>query len=393
MCLLNFVLFFRINYKCNHGDSIYVTGNIDVLGNWNPNRAIRLDWTDGHNWTKKLKIMHDNTQLIEYKYFVASSDIHTSFHYIRWEADPNRYIDLFTTSKLLIKLDDEWEHAKVKLALHHEAIKKHLENDRRVILYTNLDHIKSGHEMKLKKRELQGGMKEEWFWTISLQVPSSFNSFNYKYKLVGKSGEEAIADRGHRKFYLKQAPSHLGTSELYALKCSSKIKYDFSFSTCLNYNVITDDIIIGAFPKNVSDVNELVAMGVKGVLNLQTLGDMTRYGEDWDFLKSCYQNAGITVGHLPIVDSDLDELKLKMQDAVEKLHELLKEGKVYVHCTAGRHRAPHIIIYYLCCYQNYDLKNAVELVKSKRSKVKVKVFEEVFLKKCEKAMLECSKLL
>ena len=384
MCVLNFVLFFRVNYRCNYGDSVYVVGNIEALGNWNPTRALKLDWSEGHNWMKKLKVMHENTQLIEYKYFVSNSEIYTPIPYIRWEADSNRFINLFTTSKLLIKLDDEWEHINIQIAIHYDAIKKYLDNDRHVLIYTNLDYIKSGHEMKLKKRELGNGTKEEWFWTVTLRAPSYVSTFNYRYKLIGKSGDDIIADRANRKFLVRQALQHANLNELYVLKCSARVKYDFYFTTCLNYDVITGDIINGAFPQNVNDIKDLETMGVKGVLNLQTFGDMTRLGVDWEFLQNCYQQAGITVEHFPIPDMNLEELRSKIHDAAELLDKLLKEGKVYVHCTSGRHRSPHTIIYYLCCYRNYELKHAVELVKSKRSKVKVKVFEEIFLRKSEK---------
>jgi protein-tyrosine phosphatase len=379
MCLLNFVLFFRINYKCSFGESLYVVGNIDALGNWNSARALKLDWCDGHNWSKIIKVMHDNTKIIEYKYIVGTSDTNHSLQNIRWEAGPNRCIDLFSTSNLQIKLNDEWEQQKIKLALHHEAIKDLISSEKRVILCTNLDHIKSVQELKLKKHTLDAGTKEEWFWTATLRVPNHISSFYYKFKVVGKSAGEVISDRCYRKFSTKKFPSSEGAHHLNVLKCSSMVKFDFNFNTALSYNYVTDDILVGAFPQSLKDVNELAALGVKGVLNLQTFGDMLRYGEDWDFLKKSYKEANITVKHLPILDMNVGELKMKIQDATDLLHELLKEGKVYVHCTAGRHRSPHVIISYLCCYRDYGLKQAMCLVQSKRSKVKV--FEGVFLKK------------
>lgn len=382
MCLLNFVLFFRINYKCSFGESLYVVGNIDTLGNWNPARALKLDWSDGHNWIKTLKVMHDNTKIIEYKYIVGTSDANHSLTNIRWELGPNRRLDLFSTSNLQIKLNDEWEQFKIKLALHHEAIKDIMTSDKRVVLCTNLENIKPVQELKLKKYILDdAGTKEEWFWTATLKVPNHVSSFYYKFKIVGKSANEVIGDRCYRKFSVKKFPNSAGTHNLNLLKGSSMIKFDFNFNTSLSYNFITDDILVGAFPQSTKDVNELAALGVKGVLNLQTFGDMLRYGEDWDFLKKCYKEANINVKHLPIPDMNFEELKMKIHDATDLLHELLKEGKVYVHCTAGRHRSPHVIISYLCCYRDYGLKQAMSLVQSKRSKVKI--FEGVFLKKLE----------
>ena len=76
MCLLNFVLHFQLTYKCQYGESLYIVGNISALGSWDPTRALKLTWTENHNWTTSLKFLHDNTQLIEYKYIVAPSELH-----------------------------------------------------------------------------------------------------------------------------------------------------------------------------------------------------------------------------------------------------------------------------------------------------------------------------
>lgn len=40
----------RINYKTEYGQEIAVIGSIPQLGNWDTSRALKMKWTEGHNW-------------------------------------------------------------------------------------------------------------------------------------------------------------------------------------------------------------------------------------------------------------------------------------------------------------------------------------------------------
>ena len=41
-----FNILFNINYKCDFGFSLYVTGNIPALGLWDPSKAIQMNWVE-----------------------------------------------------------------------------------------------------------------------------------------------------------------------------------------------------------------------------------------------------------------------------------------------------------------------------------------------------------
>lgn len=71
----------------NYGDSVFLTGNVSQLGNWNTNNALALNADD---YTQSNPIWKVSTTLpigstIQYKYFVKSSS-----GSITWESDPNR---------------------------------------------------------------------------------------------------------------------------------------------------------------------------------------------------------------------------------------------------------------------------------------------------------------
>lgn len=35
-----------MNYKCRFGNSLYVCGNIPALGNWDPSKALQMNWKE-----------------------------------------------------------------------------------------------------------------------------------------------------------------------------------------------------------------------------------------------------------------------------------------------------------------------------------------------------------
>jgi len=96
MCLITFNLYFHINYKCEYGYSIYVIGNSKSLGAWKPEKAIRLNWSEGHNWQKNVLLTLENQTNIQFKFIIAPSDDSSNPSSIIWERGPNSILNLKT---------------------------------------------------------------------------------------------------------------------------------------------------------------------------------------------------------------------------------------------------------------------------------------------------------
>ncbi|CAD8049553.1 unnamed protein product [Paramecium primaurelia] len=96
---------FRIHFTTQFGKAIYLTGNSDILGNWNPNKAKRMNWSEGNIW--KVDILLHN---FEYKYFVADYDTPSN---IIWEPGPNRV--MFQNQTQNLKTLDFWNYREVQL--------------------------------------------------------------------------------------------------------------------------------------------------------------------------------------------------------------------------------------------------------------------------------------
>lgn len=58
-----------------------------------------------------------------------------------------------------------------------------------------------------------------------------------------------------------------------------------------------------------------------------------------------------------------EDFIMKADGGVRLMHELLKEGGVYVYCSAGVYRSPQLVALYLALHQQYSLDEAISLVR------------------------------
>jgi len=112
----------------------------------------------------------------------------------------------------------------------------------------------------------------------------------------------------------------------------------------------------------------LAKQDIKAVLNLQTRSDMKHRSIDWEELRRCYKESKIKVINFSITDMCVEDIRCKAYDAANVLNELVnKYQKVYVHCTAGVWRAPHVVAAYLNFHQGCSFEEACKQIKQKRS--------------------------
>lgn len=73
---------FRLRYDSRWGEELFLTGNTNELGLWNPNKAVPMEYVGPGIWSVEI----DGTPTIEYKYFIREND------QIHWEDGPNRIL-------------------------------------------------------------------------------------------------------------------------------------------------------------------------------------------------------------------------------------------------------------------------------------------------------------
>ena len=73
---------FRLRYNSRWGEELFLTGNTTELGNWNPDKAVPMEYVRPGVWS----VETDVTPITEYKYFIRENN------QIRWEDGPNRIL-------------------------------------------------------------------------------------------------------------------------------------------------------------------------------------------------------------------------------------------------------------------------------------------------------------
>ena len=77
---------FEMKFQTQMGQELGILGNLNELGNWNQDNALRMQWTDGNIWKKEIEGENDN---IEYKFiFIVNNRVQ------RWEDGGNRILNL-----------------------------------------------------------------------------------------------------------------------------------------------------------------------------------------------------------------------------------------------------------------------------------------------------------
>ena len=99
---------FQINYHCHFGDSLYICGDLEELGNWDPKKGFRLQWTPGDIWVGELKVPKKRYKYFEYKFLVNSTDLNFFCQDMHWEQNEDRCLML--KGKSSIELNDSWNH-------------------------------------------------------------------------------------------------------------------------------------------------------------------------------------------------------------------------------------------------------------------------------------------
>jgi len=93
---------FSIEREVDWGQNIVLVGGHPLLGDWNANDGVPLDWVGGVRWEVEMEMPH--YELIEYKYVVRCG-WHNDAHII-WSGGPNNL--LATNQSTTLEVQDSW---------------------------------------------------------------------------------------------------------------------------------------------------------------------------------------------------------------------------------------------------------------------------------------------
>ncbi|MDR1436528.1 MAG: 4-alpha-glucanotransferase, partial [Candidatus Symbiothrix sp.] len=105
---------FNINFHTVWGQTLYLTGSIPELGNWDTQAAKEMQYTGDGNWSFELELP-DQEAVFEYRYFMSSNN---KLIFEEWEK--NHRIRLTDTGKTYLLLD-YWQNPPRNPAFYSSA--------------------------------------------------------------------------------------------------------------------------------------------------------------------------------------------------------------------------------------------------------------------------------
>ncbi len=146
---------FYLRFHTQFGQRLWVSGNIDELGNNDPARALSMDYLDDEFWFGAIEIkrkeLHKN---ITYKYILKNNDGEQLYD---WGHD--RQLDVFRDGLQELQVIDTWNHAgEYENVFYSDAFNKVLlkekQSKQKVITDESFTHIFKVKAPLLNKNEV-----------------------------------------------------------------------------------------------------------------------------------------------------------------------------------------------------------------------------------------------
>lgn len=166
---------FYLRFHTEFGQSLWISGNLEELGNDDPANALLLEYLDNEFWNIRVEIDRKNLpkEGIHYKYFLKNKD-----GQITWEWGHDRLIDLSWKDTKEVEVVDTWNHAGEyensfftapfnKVLLRQQASKTEAKEPK------NFTHVFKVKAPLLKKNEvvcLLGNSESLHNWSVSEPV-------------------------------------------------------------------------------------------------------------------------------------------------------------------------------------------------------------------------------
>ncbi|XP_021888635.1 uncharacterized protein LOC110807731 isoform X2 [Carica papaya] len=106
----------QLQKECCFGQHFFVVGDHPTFGQWDPTKAIPLNWSDGHFWTAELDMSIG--KVIQFKFILKGVDGE-----ILWQPGPDRVLQTWETTNTIMVYED-WENAECQKVLEEESLTK-----------------------------------------------------------------------------------------------------------------------------------------------------------------------------------------------------------------------------------------------------------------------------
>ncbi|KAA8494343.1 Phosphoglucan phosphatase LSF2, chloroplastic [Porphyridium purpureum] len=374
---------FSVNYKTSYGDNVYVCGSVPELGQWNKQKAKRMQFVKGSTDTWRLDVaIPASTLQFEYKYFVWKAQgerqwevgFNTNRLCMPWLKqvranqsdmsasllDAGRKLSSEAGSAVMACMNDRWESHKVVFSIYYPT-----KPNEAMCVTGDLAEIGGWFmpgpvAMHLGEPEILETDVIGRKWYLEIYLPYTTRKFEYRYVIMNSLDGSAVWER---------EPNRRADLDSHGVTINSTVQLkDVNFVGGMQFDYVPDNLFIGPYPQSREDIAQLKEAGVTAVINTQTDEDFRHRQIEWSKLVAWYQELGVLIVRVPIQDFNRESLRQHLHDAATKMRELIDAGhQVFVHCTAGMGRAPAVAVAYLCFQRGWQLQHAVDHVKYHRT--------------------------
>lgn len=131
------------------------------------------------------------------------------------------------------------------------------------------------------------------------------------------------------------------------------VSKDFNYQ---NISKINTFIYLGSYEHPLTNSLEFQKIGIDVVINCAK-----------EIKYSNPENTKYRIEHFSIIDGNSISFLDNIDEANDKIHKYLTEGKnIYIHCDEGISRSPAILIFYLIMNKRFNYDDAYDLLKQIR---------------------------
>ncbi|KAF9599164.1 hypothetical protein IFM89_035443 [Coptis chinensis] len=95
---------FQLQKECVFGEQFFLVGDDPIIGLWDPESAIPLDWSKEHVWTVELDLPTGKPVLYKFVLKGTTEEVY-------WQPGPDRILQTWDTKNTILVLED-WENAE-----------------------------------------------------------------------------------------------------------------------------------------------------------------------------------------------------------------------------------------------------------------------------------------
>ncbi len=233
----------NIHYDTQPGQHLFISGTGTKLGNWNENKALKLNYIENGNWSVTIE-NNKNLKTLEYKYFLKDES-----GLVIWELGNKRLIDFSVYAIKNISINDTWHYPdSIEQTLQSSAFTKAIMNSKaeyktrrsraKKQLTFSIDTLRIGENLRVciigNQKELGNWdpdsplllscKKGESNWSVTLNASSLSFPILYKYGFYDNETAEVIAiEEGENRIVNQPELSQL--SEYIHLQADQHFRY------------------------------------------------------------------------------------------------------------------------------------------------------------------------